>query len=98
MRARIAHLSKSKTVLAVLVATIVLAVAGTTVGYAALQKEVTLSLDGKADTVNAMGGTVGEVLEAQGIELSDRDLVAPAVDFSALQFVLVLEPRRGGGG
>ena len=80
MRARIAHLSKSKTVLAVLVATIVLAVAGTTVGYAALQKEVTLSLDGKADTVNAMGGTVGEVLEAQGIELGDRDFVAPAVD------------------
>jgi resuscitation-promoting factor RpfB len=80
VRARIAHLSKSKTVLAVLVAAIVLAVGGTTVGYAALNKSVTLSLDGRAEKVSAMGGTVGDVLESEGIEVTDRDLVAPGVD------------------
>jgi resuscitation-promoting factor RpfB len=78
--ARIAHLSKSKTVLAVLVAAIVLAVAGTTVGYAALNKSVTLSLDGRAQQVSAMGGTVGEVLEAEGVEVTERDRVAPSLD------------------
>lgn len=80
MRSRIAHLSKSKALLATLVAVIVAAVGGTTVGYAALNKSVTLSLDGQAQTVSAMGGTVEDVLTAQGIEVTDKDLVAPALD------------------
>jgi uncharacterized protein YabE (DUF348 family) len=80
VRSRIVTLSKSKAVLATLVAVIVVAVGGSTLGYAALSKSVTLSLDGQAETVTAMGGTVGEVLESQGIELTDKDLVAPAVD------------------
>ena len=80
MRSRIAHLSKSKALLVTLVAVIVAAVGGTTVGYAALNKSVTLSLDGQAQTVSAMGGTVGDVLSAEGIEVTDKDLVAPALD------------------
>ncbi len=84
MRSRIAHLSKSlphsKALLVTLVAVIVAAVGGTTLGYAALTKSVTLSLDGQAQTVSATGGTVGDVLAAQGVEVSDKDLVAPAVD------------------
>lgn len=80
MRSRIAHLSKSKALLVTLVAVILAAVGGTTVGYAALNKSVTLSLDGEAQTVSAMGGTVGDVLAAQGVEVTDKDLVAPAVD------------------
>ncbi len=80
MRSRIAHLSKSKALLVTLVAVIVAAVGGTTVGYAALNKSVTLSLDGQAQTVSAMGGTVGDVLSGQGIEVTDKDLVAPALD------------------
>ena len=63
-----------------LVAVIVAAVGGTTVGYAALNKSVTLSLDGQAQTVSATGGTVGDVLTEQGIEVTDKDLVAPALD------------------
>ena len=80
MRARIAHLSKSKAVLATLVATIVVAVGGSTLGYAALSKSVTLSLDGQATTVDARGETVADVLSAEGIEITDKDLVAPSLD------------------
>jgi uncharacterized protein YabE (DUF348 family) len=70
----------SKALLVTLVAVILAAVGGTTVGYAALNKSVTLSLDGQAQTVSAMGGTVGDVLSAEGIEVTDKDLVAPGVD------------------
>jgi uncharacterized protein YabE (DUF348 family) len=67
-------------VLATLVAVVVAAVAGTTVGYAALSKDVTLTLDGRTQQVSAIGDTVGDVLAAEGIDVSDKDLVAPAVD------------------
>jgi uncharacterized protein YabE (DUF348 family) len=80
VRSRIAHLTKSKAVLATLVALIVVAVGGSTMGYAALSKSVTLSLDGQAETLTAMGDTVGDVLAAEGIEITDKDLVAPALD------------------
>ena len=68
--------------LATLVAVVVAAVAGTTVGYAALSKDVTLTLDGRTTQVSAIGDTVGDVLAAEGIDLTDKDLVAPAVDES----------------
>jgi uncharacterized protein YabE (DUF348 family) len=80
VRSRIAQLSKSKALLVTLVAVILAAVGGTTVGYAALNKSVTLSLDGQAQTVSALGGTVGDVLAAEGIEVTDKDLVAPGLD------------------
>ena len=82
MRSRLAQLSRSKTVLATLVAVVVAAVAGTTVGYAALSKDVTLTLDGRTTRVSAIGDTVGDVLAAEGIEVTDKDLVAPSVDES----------------
>ena len=82
MRSRFAQLSKSKAVLATLVGVIVAAVAGTTVGYAALSKDVTLTLDGRTTHVSALGDTVGDVLAAEGIDVTDKDLVAPAVDES----------------
>ena len=63
-----------------LVALVVAAVAGTTIGYAALTRSVTLSLDGKTQQVSAMGGTVGEVLESEGIALGPHDEVAPPLD------------------
>ena len=68
--------------LATLVGVVVAAVAGTTVGYAALSKDVTLTLDGRTTEVSAIGDTVGDVLAAEGIDLTDKDLVAPAVDQS----------------
>ncbi len=80
MRSRLAQLSRSKAVLATLAGVIVAAVAGTTVGYAALSKDVTLTLDGRTTEVSVIGGTVGDVLAAEGIDVTDKDLVAPAVD------------------
>ena len=80
VRSRLAQLSRSKTVLATLVALVVAAVGGTTVGYAALSKDVTLTLDGETRQVSAIGSTVADVLAAEGVEVTDKDLVAPAVD------------------
>ncbi len=80
MRSRIALLSSSKAVMAVLVAVVIAAVAGTTIGYAALSRSVTLTLDGETEQVNAMGGTVGEVLAGEGIEIGPHDEVAPSLD------------------
>jgi uncharacterized protein YabE (DUF348 family) len=63
-----------------LAAVVVLAVAGTTWGYSSLSKSVTLSLDGKSQEVTAFGSTVGDVLDAEGIDVSARDIVAPSLD------------------
>ncbi len=80
MRSRFAQLSRSKSVLAALGGVVAAAVVGTTVGYAALSKDVTLTLDGRTTQVSAFEATVGDVLTAQGIEVTDRDLVAPSID------------------
>lgn len=82
MRSRLAQLSRSKAFLATLVGVVVASVAGTTVGYAALSKDVTLTLDGRTVQVSAIGDTVGDVLAAEGISVTDKDLVAPSVDES----------------
>ena len=80
MRSRIATLSKSKPVLLGLGGTIALALVGTTLGYNVLTKDVTLTLDGESSQVVAMGGTVEDVLASEGIDITDRDLVAPGLD------------------
>ncbi len=79
MRNKIAQLGRSRAALITVLVVAVLAVAGTTYGYSALNKTVTLSVDGQAQPVSAMGGTVGDVLDAQGIELGAHDIVAPSV-------------------
>lgn len=55
----------------------VLAVTGTSVGYAALNKDVTMSVDGQPTTLTTTAGTVGELLQDEGIEVTSRDIVAP---------------------
>jgi uncharacterized protein YabE (DUF348 family) len=80
VRSRIAVLSKSKPILVALVAAVVLALAGTTFGYASLSGDkVTLSLDGQTQTVRTSADTVGELLKEEGVEVSGRDVVAPGV-------------------
>ncbi len=79
-RSLIARLIDSKTALVGLTAGVILAVAGTTYGYTSLSNDITLSVDGQERQVTAMGGTVGEVLESEGIEVTDRDQVFPSVD------------------
>ncbi len=63
-----------------LAAVVVLAVAGSTWGYSALSRTVTVSVDGQPREVTAFGGTVGDVLKSEGIEVSARDVVAPSLD------------------
>lgn len=80
MRSSIALLSKSRLALAVLVAAVVTALVATTVGYAAMNKTVTLSVDGESEQVSTLGGSVADVLEAEGVEVGERDVVAPSLD------------------
>ncbi len=98
MRFRLAQLSRSTAVLTTLAGVVVASVAATTVGYAALRKDVSLTLDGQTRHVSALGGTVGDLLAAEGIEVTDKDEVAPQVgekirdgDEIAVQFGRPLE-------
>ena len=79
-RSRFATLIRSRGVLVALATVVILALAGTTYGYAALSSTVTLTVDGQDREVTALGGTVGDVLEDQGIEVSDHDVVLPSLD------------------
>jgi uncharacterized protein YabE (DUF348 family) len=76
----LSRLARSRPLMIALAGVVVLAVAGSTWGYSALSKTVTLSLDGRSQEVTAFGGTVGDVLKSEGIEVSDRDVVAPSLD------------------
>ncbi|WP_141014512.1 resuscitation-promoting factor [Nocardioides sambongensis] len=67
----------SKVALVATAAVVVLAVAGTTLGYQSLKTTVTLSVDGEEREVSVMGGSVADVLDAEGIDVSDRDVVQP---------------------
>ena len=82
MRIAIARMSTKKSLLTALVALVVLAVAGTTVGYAAVSKKVTLSIDGKSREVRTLSGNVRDLLASQHIDLNGHDVVAPSLDSS----------------
>jgi len=56
-----------------------LCVAGTTAGYAALDHDVTVTIDGKTKHVDTMASTVGAVLKAQHITVGPHDTVAPGL-------------------
>lgn len=79
-QSRLSRILRSRPLMIVLAGVVVLAVAGSTWGYTALSKTVTLSIDGKSQEVTAFGGTVGDVLESEGIEVGAKDVVAPSVD------------------
>lgn len=78
----LARVVRSRGFIIALVAVIVLAVAGTTAGYAAMSKSVTLSVDGEERTVTTFGGSVADVLDDESIEVGDRDRVVPSADES----------------
>ena len=60
-----------------MIGAVALAVAATGVGYAAMSKNVTLSIDGKTEKIRTFDDNVGDVLKSEGISLSDHDVVAP---------------------
>ncbi|SDS41398.1 Uncharacterized conserved protein YabE, contains G5 and tandem DUF348 domains [Nocardioides scoriae] len=80
MRARLEHLSKSKTLLVGLTLAVVLALVGTATAYAAMSRTVTLSVDGQRSEVRTFASSVGDVLAAEGIEPGQHDSVVPSVD------------------
>jgi resuscitation-promoting factor RpfB len=53
------------------------AVIGGTVAYAAMDKTVTLTVDGRSHEVRAFARTVGGLLDSQDITVGARDIVAP---------------------
>lgn len=80
IKTALAHVIHSRSWLVGLIAAVVLTVAATTVGYATLTREVTLSVDGHARTVRTFGDDVRGVLAGEGITLRSRDLVVPSPD------------------
>ncbi|MFN8196425.1 MAG: transglycosylase family protein [Nocardioidaceae bacterium] len=80
MRARIARLIGSRTLLIALVGVVVAAIAVSLIGYRAMAKSVTLTLDGKARQVSSLGDTVGDVLASEDVTVGAHDLVAPGLD------------------
>lgn len=74
MRTRLAVTTVSAVVVAAIVAGVL--------AFTVLNKTVTLSVDGKETQVRTFGGTVGDVLEAEGIDVGERDVVAPSVGSS----------------
>jgi uncharacterized protein YabE (DUF348 family) len=71
---------RRKTFIALVSAVTLALVAGLVTAMAMGGKTVTVSLDGQAAEVSTDASTVGELLEAEGIEVGERDVVAPDVD------------------
>lgn len=80
LKALLIKLTRSRVALVAAIAVVLIAVSAVTFGYSRLSTEVTLSVDGKERTVSTHGDTVADVLEDEGIELADRDVVSPDPD------------------
>jgi predicted ribosomally synthesized peptide with SipW-like signal peptide len=63
-----------------LFAVVLLGLIGGTLAYLAAQKSVTLTVDGQVRTVGTYAGTVGEMLEDEGLEPAAHDVLLPAAD------------------
>ncbi|HWJ83626.1 MAG TPA: transglycosylase family protein [Nocardioides sp.] len=78
LKARLAALIASRTVLVATVVVVALAVMGATYGYQTMRTSVTLSVDGQERNVAGLGDhTVGDVLKSQGITIGEHDYVQP---------------------
>ena len=69
LRPALARLIGSRIALVALCSVVVLAVAGSALGYQALSTTVTLTVDGQDREVRAMGGTVGQL--PRGLQLAE---------------------------
>jgi predicted ribosomally synthesized peptide with SipW-like signal peptide len=63
-----------------LFAVVLLGLIGGTLAYFVAQKSVTLTVDGQVRTVGTYAGTVGEVLDDEGLEPAAHDVLLPAAD------------------
>jgi resuscitation-promoting factor RpfB len=71
---------RRKTFIALVSAVTLALVAGLVTAMALGAKTVTVSLDGQASEVSTDAATVGELLESEGIDVGERDVVAPDLD------------------
>jgi uncharacterized protein YabE (DUF348 family) len=65
---------------AILSATLIVGLVAGAVAYASVRKTVTLSVDGKEQTVKTTDDTVADVLESQDVSIGKHDAVAPSLD------------------
>ncbi|MFE5242189.1 ubiquitin-like domain-containing protein [Streptomyces sp. NPDC056627] len=78
-RAARRHRSRPDGLLRLVPRALVLAVlAGGTAAFLAQDKAVSVSVDGTSRTLHTFADDVGELLDAEGVRLGSRDLVAPA--------------------
>ncbi|SFE17556.1 resuscitation-promoting factor [Blastococcus tunisiensis] len=63
-----------------LFAVVLLGLLGGTLAYFAAQKSVTLTVDGQVRTVGTYAATVGDVLDAEGLEPAPQDVVLPSAE------------------
>ena len=77
MRALVSSMAGKPRVIA-LQAAVLLALVGAGVGYAAMRKDVTLTVDGHVTHVASTSGTVADFLKSRHVTVGSRDLVAPA--------------------
>ena len=80
LKALLIKLTRSRIALVGAIAVVLIAVSAVTFGYSRLSTEVTLAVDGQERTVSTHGDTVADVLEDEGIELAERDVVSPDPD------------------
>ena len=59
-------------------AVLLFAVVAGTIGYVALGKTITLTVDGQSRQVGVFGGTVSSLLSSEHLRVGARDLVAPS--------------------
>jgi uncharacterized protein YabE (DUF348 family) len=81
-----------RSILAMLVqALVVTALVGGTTAFVAFDRSVTISVDGKQHQVHSFARNVGDLLEGEGIQVDEHDLVTPSLDegFSDGDTVLV---------
>ena len=63
-----------------LFAVVLLGLVGGSLAFFLAQKSVTITVDGQARHVGTYAGTVGEVLQEEGLEPASHDVVLPAAD------------------
>ncbi|TWP50106.1 DUF348 domain-containing protein [Lentzea tibetensis] len=62
------------------VATVLVSLSGGGVTAMAMDKSVTVDVDGKAATVHSYESTVGEILEEEGIKVGEHDVLSPSMN------------------
>ncbi|MDP9318888.1 MAG: ubiquitin-like domain-containing protein, partial [Actinomycetota bacterium] len=80
VKTHVRKMVRKKTPLIALNIAVLLVVAGGTAAFGAMSKTVTLSVDGKTETVRTFGNNVQDVLASRSISLKPADKISPSVD------------------